>query len=394
MSTERIYQQMKKLMILGGSELQFPAFKKANGLGIQTICIDYDRSAPARKIADSFYCISTIDKERVYEIAKKENIDGIITLASDLPVRTVAYVNQKLGKRTQISPENANKATDKSLMRECLRENNVPIPHFEIVNNYNDFSNYCLSKKFPLIIKPALNSGSRGVFLLKSEKDIDNAFSHAMNNSPTGVILIEEYISGREVSVEIFSQNGKARVLAITDKETTGCPFFVETGHKIPTNLDKDISCKIKEVAIKANQAINQTNGPAHVEIRLNELNEPKVIEIGARMGGDHITTDLVPLATGHDMIKYTILNALEEKFDYSEEINAAAAISFFSSQLSPNQINELRQNIYDLSYQKKDQIKEWKSSNDRSGHILLTANTRTELDKKLDYIIDKYNLK
>ena len=109
--------------------------------------------------------ISTIDIPAVMEAAQKHQIDGIMTLASDMPMRTVAAVAEKMN-LIGIDHDTAIKATNKAEMRKALKENNVPVPMFFQVNTKEEFYNAVQKIKdagYRCIVKPADNSGSRGI---------------------------------------------------------------------------------------------------------------------------------------------------------------------------------------------------------------------------------------
>jgi formate-dependent phosphoribosylglycinamide formyltransferase (GAR transformylase) len=108
---------MKKIMILGASILQLPAILKAKEMGLQVIAVDIDKNSVGFKHADVCIEISTIDIHRVVEAAKQYRIDGVMTLASDMPMRTVAAVAKELN-LVGVSEETALKATNKAVMRE------------------------------------------------------------------------------------------------------------------------------------------------------------------------------------------------------------------------------------------------------------------------------------
>lgn len=121
----------KKLMILGASQLQLPAIVKAKNMGLHVIVLDINKNAIGVNYADEFYEISTIDTESIIKKAEELNIDGIMTLATDMPMRAVAAVGERLGLNT-ISYETAIRATDKARMREQLSKSNVSIPFFTL----------------------------------------------------------------------------------------------------------------------------------------------------------------------------------------------------------------------------------------------------------------------
>ena len=130
----------KKMMILGASALQVPAIKKAKEMGYEVISVDYDPEAVGFALADVKLVVSTLDQEEVLRQARIYNPDIIITSTSDGPVRTAAYVNEKMGKQPDLSYEDSLCATIKSHMRDRLKECNVPIPQFYAVNNEKEFA--------------------------------------------------------------------------------------------------------------------------------------------------------------------------------------------------------------------------------------------------------------
>ena len=136
-------------------------------------------------------------------------------------------------------------------------------------------------------------------------------------------------MDGPEVSVEVMVVDGKVNILQITDKITTGAPHFVEMGHTQPSRLPDDTQRQIRKVADLACKSVGIDNGPAHVEMKVTP-NGPVMIELGARMGGDNITTHLVPLSTGVDMVKATIMVALGEDPDIKSSLHCGSAIRYF----------------------------------------------------------------
>lgn len=303
---------MKRLMVVGGSVLQLPAIQKAKELGLCVGVVDINPKALCRQYADYFYPVSTVDAEDVCCATETFHADGIMTLATDMPMRSIAYTAQKLG-LCGISQETALKATDKAEMIKAFDASGVAHPWYYIVKTEDDLTSIFDNINYPCISKPVDNAGSRGVVLVQNRRELHKAFEYSSQNGRSGNVIIEEYLQGNEVSVEIMTIAGNVHVLQVTDKLTTGAPHFVEMGHSQPSQMDKRSIEDIKKLACAAVKAVGIENGPAHVEIMLTK-DGPKMIELGARMGGDCITSHLVPLSTGIDMVKATIQIALGEK--------------------------------------------------------------------------------
>lgn len=397
---------MKKIMILGASILQLPAILKAKEMGLQVIAVDMDKNAIGFKYADVCLIVSTIDIPKVVESAKRYTIDGVMTLASDMPVRTVAAVARVLN-LAGVNEITALKATNKGLMRECLREHKVPVPNFFRVNEYEDYLSATRQFKDRFIVKPADNSGSRGVFLVEAGKEttscretIDYAYKYSKKHSRSGEILVEEYMEGSEVSVETLSMDGEVHIIAITDKLTTGAPRFVEMGHSQPTRLSDEIKEQIEKVATAAVKAIGIENGPSHTEIMVTGEG-PKIVELGARLGGDNITTHLAPLSTGIDMVECCIEIALGHKPDLKRKFHRGSAIRYFKTIAGRikdiNGVEEAEKlpGIKQVSFVRYtgDTVGEINSSSDRVGFVIAQADDAAAAIKICEKAIGVINI-
>lgn len=373
---------MKHLLIIGASALQIPAILKAKEMGLYVAVADFNPKATGISYADKFYEVSTIDEEGIYQAAKDFKADGIMTLATDMPMRSVAYAASKLG-LVGISYNTAVRATDKGEMIKAFEASGVEHPWYFIISSLEELRNIKDRISFPCISKPVDNAGSRGVVFIKNYDELDKAFVYSSSNGRSGKVIIEEYLQGNEVSVEIMAINGIIHILQITDKLTTGAPHFVEMGHSQPCRLGENNISKIKELAKRAVKSIGIENGPAHVEIMLTE-NGPKMIELGARMGGDCITTHLVPLSTGIDMVKATIQIALGDPVDISTKVQRGSAIRYFEekcgilqSVLNVNKAEQI-EGIQQISFVKKigEKVGKIDSSTDRIGYVIAQADT------------------
>ncbi len=319
---------MKRIMIVGASVLQLPAILKAKELGLHVAVVDFNPQAIGIPYADKYYNASTMDEDAVLAAAMDYQPDGIMTLATDMPMRGVAKTSDKLHLHS-ISYETAVKATDKYDMIKAFKEHGVPSPWFFVVDSVEELKDHETEVSFPCIIKPTDNAGSHGVAKVYSFQELIETYEYAHSCSRHGKVIIEEYLDGPEVSVEVMVVNGKVNILQITDKITTEAPHFVEMGHTQPSRLPKSTQDAIREVATMACLSIGIDKGPAHVEMKVTKRG-PVMIELGARMGGDNITTHLVPLSTGIDMVGSTIKVALGEEPDITPNLNYGSAIRYF----------------------------------------------------------------
>lgn len=391
---------MKKVMILGGSILQLPVIEKAKRLGFDTIVVDYDNCAIGRKIANRFYNVSTLDIDSVTQIAERENIDGILTIASDKPMLTVASISDKLGLHS-INLDTAKKTVNKNRMREELAKKNVPIPKFIELKRESDYVEFMTD--FDKIVKPVSNSGSRGVsFISKhaSKDEMNKAINYARSFSQNGTVLVEEFMTGPEVSVETISVKGKIHILAVTDKITTGKPYFVETGHTQPSSLREHLE-KIKLVASQAVEALGIQTGPSHVEIIVTK-DGPKIVEVGARLGGDQIGAKLTKFSTGIDLVEKTLRQSVGEEIEIEELESKSSAIRYLmpsagiiESIENIEQANSLPGVVEILiTKNSSERVNEIQNSNDRIGYIIVKGNELSEVLKICDQALTTLNIK
>ena len=317
---------MKTIAIIGASYLQRPLVEKANQMGLRTICFAWSDGAVCRGICDTFYDISVVEKDKILQICQQEQIDAICTIASDVAAPTVAYVAEKMG-LVGNSYECSVKANNKFLMRNAFVCSGVPCPRYMMVTSVKQALDSYI--QYPLIVKPSDRSGSAGVTKVENKEQLITAVDTALNTSFKKEAMIEEFIDGREISVEFISYKGKHYPLQITDKVTTGAPHFVELEHHQPANLPDEMFVKIYEITNKALDSLGITNGASHAEYIITDEGRIVAVEIGGRMGGDFIGSDLVRLSTGYDFVKGVIVVALGEFEEPKKTISKYSGIYF-----------------------------------------------------------------
>lgn len=293
--------ETKKIAILGASYLQKNLLVKAKEMGFTTLCFAWENNATEKETADYFFPISIIEKEKIYEVCKEYEITGICTIGSDIGMETVQFVASKLN---LVSNDlNTTLITrDKYLMRSELAKHGLNSIKYQKIKNLGEK----LSINYPFMVKATDRSGSKGIQLVHSKEEFENAWKDSRDVSLKGEVIIEEYFDGEQFSVETISQNGVHHLVAITKEFYSGPPYFVEVGHYIPANLNNDQTWIIWEYTRKVLDAVGLKEGAGHVELRVNNTNEIQIIEIGSRMGGD-FRDIMVKQATGYDYIENVI---------------------------------------------------------------------------------------
>lgn len=372
---------MTTLAVIGASYLQRPLVEKAKEMGLYVICFAWRDGAVCADLADEFYPISIVEKEQILSVCQKKQINGICTIASDVAAPTVAYVAERMG--LPGNPyEAAVRANNKYLMREAFTKAGVPCPYYHMVSDTAEIKEIN-NLEYPLIVKPSDRSGSLGVMLVNNEGQLATAVESALSFSFKHQAMVEEYISGREISVEFISYKGTHYPLTITDKVTTGAPHFVELEHHQPAQLSKEQYTEIYAITRKALDSLGITDGASHSEYKITDKGRICIMEIGARMGGDFIGSDLVLLSTGYDFVRGVIEVALGEFMAPILTDGKCSGVYFLCKETQ--QVKNYLVNTFGFPQIVKaeltdSEIRSVKCSADRSGYMIYQSHTKWQI--------------
>ena len=375
---------MKTLAVIGASYLQRPLVEKAKEMGLYTLCFAWAEGAVCKDLVDEFYPISIVDKEEILKVCQEKQIDGICTIASDVAAPTVAYVAETMG-LVGNSYQASITANNKYAMRQAFMNASVPCPQFLCVEDCTDatIDKIKQSMKLPLIVKPADRSGSLGVTKVENIDTLKDAIENALACSFKKQAMVEEFVGGREISVEFISYQGKHYPLQITDKVTTGAPHFVELEHHQPSTLCAELYAKIYSITENALNALGITNGASHSEYKITDDGDIYVIEIGGRMGGDFIGSDLVRLSTGYDFVKGVIEVTLGEFVDPKITETNHSGVYFLCKEteyLLPYFANANNIEGVVMYEQTDTELRNITCSADRSGYVIYKGEKKLEL--------------
>ena len=309
----------KTLLIISGGIEAADAAKRAKEMGHYVVVSDIDHAAPGFEFADSCLIADVYGPAETAAAAERFNrkirkIDGVICVAADAPI-TAATVAQKLG-LPGISVAAAELACDKLAMKRRFAERGVPVPWFDEIATPQALQRVAIERGNDLVIKPVDSRGSRGVQRVAQVADLQKAFLFARSHSPSERVMVEQYLSGPQVSTESVVVNGRCFTPGFSDRNyeylERYAPFFIENGGDLPSHLSPEIQQKVKDVVGKAAAALGITNGTVKGDIVVHN-GEPYVIELAARLSGGFFCTREIPLNTGVDFIGAAIRIALGE---------------------------------------------------------------------------------
>lgn len=310
----------KALLIISGGIEAIPGIQLAKSMGLYIVVSDMNPNAPGLVFADDHLIVSTYDVEATVAAATHYHqnvrpIDGVMCIASDVPL-TVASVAKALN-LPGISVESAQLATDKLAMKERFAADGVSIPWFSSVDSAAHLKKIAAERDFPLVLKPVDSRGARGVLRLIPETDLDWAYETSYSHSPTGRVMVEQYLSGPQVSTESMLLDSVAYTPGFADRNyellEKYSPYIIENGGQLPTHLSEATQQAVRNLVQDAALSMGIKNGIVKGDIVIFE-GKPYVIELAARLSGGYFCTHQIPLNTGVDLVGAAIQQALGEE--------------------------------------------------------------------------------
>jgi biotin carboxylase len=318
--------EQKRLLFLGGADIQIPAIQKAVEMGYYVITIDYLPGNPGHQYSHEYYNVSTTDKGKVLELAKKIKIHGISAYASDPAALTAAYVSEKLGLPGN-TYQSIQTISDKISFRKIQQKVNAPCPRLIESSEYSFILNELDKFKHGGIIKPADTSGSKGIFKIdKSETqvEIQKKIESALSFSRSKRVVLEEYLvrKGFVMSGDFMVEKGKIIFYCFGDVHfNDAITGLVPRSISLPATLtDKSFFVKIIADLQKIVDELKITTGVFNCDVIQDEDSRPIILDIGARNGGN-LFNDIISIHTGVDLIGLTIVQTLGGPVSVKEQI-------------------------------------------------------------------------
>jgi biotin carboxylase len=376
---------MAVILQLGAGELMKHSIRLIQALGHKVYVIDKNPDAPAFEVADGHKPIDLVDVEGITEYAREIGANAILAV-NEAGVLSAAYASQTLGLRG-LHPDTAIKALDKGMMREAWAAAKLSQPRFIIVESLEKIPEAAAQIGYPLILKPTMNWGSRGISRVDSPEGLAWAMDFAATNQRTGRFIVEECIDGTEMTIEGLMQDGEVSILGKSDKEHQAHPKFrVAMGLNYPAKFSADILAQTDELISNAAKALGLDNCAIHCEAMLLD-GRVYLIEMGARGGGGHIFGLIVEATSGVSMPQALIQILLGEKTDIQPKFQRGAVYRFFAPPagifLGAEGMEEARklEGVLDFGFQMEvgRKVGAIEGDADRPGYCVTTAATREE---------------
>jgi len=294
------------------------------------VALDPNPDAPGKALADHFYVVAGNDYDTTKQIALKHRVDGLATTQMEKPLRLMAKLAQELGLPFH-SPEVVERSLDKWLMKQAFLQYGIPCARGKLFKKNEEIKEYDLNDfRYPLVLKPKDATSSQGVFRVEKFSEIKQCADETRKFSRNGELIIEEFLEGKEYSVETITFKGKTTIVQYTEKFITPFPYTVEMGHLQPADLSDEEKRQIDKVVTAAINVISIDNSAAHTEVKITPEG-PKILEIGSRGGGDFISSYLTLASTGISMDEAIIKVALGKEPDLRPKTSKYSCIKYFS---------------------------------------------------------------
>ncbi|MFC0623273.1 ATP-grasp domain-containing protein [Kribbella deserti] len=321
------------LLILGTGEDQLPVYREATRRGLRTIGVDRSSSGPGGPVADEFLQISTHDGEAIAAALAGRTIAGVATAASDACLASVVTLTERFGVRRWLSATAAAASMDKALFRRMMADAGIGGPAWVA----GDDAGYLIAAagrlRLPVVTKPVDASGSHGAGLVTTPAELPDAIHVAVDASPTGTAIVEEFIAGRNLTVELFLLDGRIRLCVISEKQLSGSGFVI-AGHCCPAELSALARQRLVAASAAVAKAMEVCDGPLNLDFILTPGGEPIVLEAGARLCGNGFPL-LVKAMRGVDTVRALVSLSLGEPVDLEPAMDRFGLLQVIASPLA-----------------------------------------------------------
>lgn len=274
----------QKILVLGGSYLQSAFVDTAKNLNFEILILDKNPTCYLSKYEGTNFRaidISNIDDVEKIFLDFAPNI--ILSPVTEIGNKISSIIAQKYGLLYN-SVETVLTTTDKGRMRERLKSSKMDEPlSFKLCKDENIED---IPIEYPIIVKPTINSASRGVTLVRNRSELESAINTALEYCKSiNEIIIEEFIDGDQYSIETISSNGNHFIVAIVREYISESPYFMERFDVISCEENNKLYNTAYSFVNELLNTLDISYGPCHIEVKITKDGTIRLIEIASRSG-------------------------------------------------------------------------------------------------------------
>lgn len=397
----------KRLMLLGGIQYLLPVIETAHKHGYWVITVDYIPNNVAHKYSDEYHNVSILDKDAVYELALRLQIDGILSFAVDPGVVTAAYVAERMGLPFSCSYDSACILQNKALFRQFLADHHFNVPKAKGYSSVKDALNDVGYFRWPVIVKPVDSAGSKGITKVNTPNGLASAIQTALVESHCQSFIIEDYLEkeGHSAGSESFFVNGKLLYNGFYDQyfdESAANPY-TPSAECWPADKSESVLNEVRSELQRLGDLLHFDTGIFNVEWRICTDGKVYLMEVSPRAGGNRLA-EILNYAADVDLIDAEVRKAMGEKVNGMHEpsydgchaiqvLHASSSGRFEGISIDP---------VFESNYiiEKEVRVKEgervssFSGANSAIGTLFLRAETREEMDRLLNNIYGSVKVK
>ncbi len=393
-----------KIAILGASYLQLPLIEKAKANGFETHCFAWDDGrAVCKNISDYFYDLSVLEKKLILEKCQELNIDGILTMATDICIPSISYVVEKMNLIGN-SYQTALLTTNKGLMRECFSKHRIASPFYQIIEDFSQLNTQSLD--YPLIVKPTDSAGSKGVTRVDRAEDLEDAVKYALKHSISERVIVEEFIEkeGCSSDTDCFSVDGELKFVSFSAQrfdEKAANPY-TPSAFSWPSTMTKEQEAELTSELQRVLHLLGMRTSIYNVETRIGKNGKTYIMEVSPRGGGNRLA-EMLRYATGVDLITNAVRAAVGEEVVgveqkpyqgyWAEVVLHADRDGCFNGLEMDDEFRNKHVKEVDLWVEKGDTVSAFRGANDAIGTLVVRFDTDDELQEFIKRGKDKYQI-
>jgi len=279
------------IVFLGASVDQSPSYRIAREMDFYIIGFDSNPNAFAFRFADETYVTSVRNYEEIEVILKARKIDAIYSPASDAARLSEYHLAKTFNTPKAISMESVQASMNKGYFLDTLQ--NIGLPHHTHIRSdkLHELKEAVKNWSYPFVVKPNDSSGSKGVRVVNSRVELEQALNNAQSFSPTKTVICEELVIGTHCSVDAFLRDSQVEFMTVAQKIMTDNPLMIPLHYVMPANISATTRTSMKDYVEKICQGLNIRSGPITCDVVVRHPDKAiHFIEMGARAGGNGIS--------------------------------------------------------------------------------------------------------
>ena len=387
---------MKKLLLLGGARYLLPVIREAKALGCHVITCDYLPDNIAHRYSDEYHNVSITDLDATLKLARELQVDGVMSFACDPGVVTAAYVAEQMGLPNVGPYESVCILQDKGRFRTFLKEHGFNVPEARSFDRIDDALVQADTFRYPLIVKPVDNAGSKGVGRVDSPEALEDAIRYALGFTRCGRFILEDFIEkdGFSSDTDCFCVNGELRFASFDNQyfDRKANNPYAPDGYTWPSTIPAEKQKELRRELQRLLHLLHMETSVYNVEVRLGTDGKAYLMEVSPRGGGNRLS-EMLEYTTGtrlvHNAVRAALGLPVEEMHDpvyhghwsivilHAEQAGAFRSLRI-AEDARPSVVEE------DLWVQPGDRVEAFSGANKAIGTLVMNWPSEEERDARM----------